>query len=871
MEEQGQNKTTSIEIKEESNEDITIQLDYIKEEVLDEGEKNCEILRDKTTIVENQQHHQINNNDVEKTAEQVPSCSTNFHNPDYPGFIVALRQAKKKKKKHDVSIEILFSCLPESVIKQHDFNLNEWWNYCLVENKDPLETDLSVAQSYIRKKLDAGASPDDMKSISSTLCLIASDEMERQMYSSSFLFSEFAKYSAVNDTDGYKTPKSSCQNDSIISSLHTETKKQDESKKASVQIENVKSSKLPELIDLSDNDSHTKLPSTLLKKSQNNNEPTNLKKNGVFSQKAIDSSQLMTPLIKTTLTKPPKELMPGSINGQQTQVNKVLENNTENQQKKIVKTSPQVPSIIKMNNAVVDNESDLINKKSPTITMPILKQQQDKVIQQQQSTLSAANNNQENNLLKKNIAPSTSGNLKSGSSLVNEVQKSQQHQQQLLANNTHLTDSLTKTTVIESLIPSKNLPVHQECSSKALDQKKVEASGNSQSGSLLVDTVRKEQQQKNQLPPANQAIDTSTKTLTPAIKHATPVKPPVHHNTQPSTPCEINTSVSKSQTELQLSNAVPKNKQQVEILEVPSLEDKTEIVQVLVQYQDIYKVLIFIPSKPVLFFYTNTKSASKIRQILGMNNPKRPYFDPADKDQTHKRIILFPKLLKGSSINTLKKLFSSNACVKELSAKEAYATLLKCALRKKPNNSSNIDETQTTISTTNTIVKNSTIHSAAPAPPKSNDSNESLTKAKCAKLSCINKDTNVNNKNNEKSNDGNDKLTNNDSRQQTSPVVIEKTKLDQSQSAQNDEFDKQIASNNNIKIITNSDNTFSNTICLTLKSKNLLSLDKNHTISSDNNSQGSIDNKINNNKRKHSQLEITAEEENLNKILPSQK
>ena len=34
---------------------------------------------------------------------------------------------------------------------------------------------------------------------------------------------------------------------------------------------------------------------------------------------------------------------------------------------------------------------------------------------------------------------------------------------------------------------------------------------------------------------------------------------------------------------------------------------------------------------PVLFFYTNVATGKSIREILGMQDPKGPYFDPAGK------------------------------------------------------------------------------------------------------------------------------------------------------------------------------------------------------------------------------------------------
>ncbi|KAF7988795.1 hypothetical protein HCN44_007105 [Aphidius gifuensis] len=969
MKEQGQNRTTPIEIKEV------------------EQQQQPETIKIKSELI-------IDNNEPEKVAEQIPSCSTNFDYPGYPGFIEAVRQAKEKKKSHDASFEIFFPYLPESVKKQHDFNLNGWWKYCLSENKDPLETDLSVVNSYLEKKLNAGASPDDLESISCTIRLIATDTMEKQMNSLRFMF--------INKTDCFKPPKSSCQNDSITSSLHIGTKKQDGSKISSVQIDNVQKAKLSEVIDISDDELDTESPTKLLKKSKdllNNNELTNFKKNIVFLKKAVDNSQLILPLIKPTSTKPPaillcpaskkkvcknneiKELIPGCFNGQQTQVVKVLENNKENQQITIKSKSLKEPTQSKMSDIVVDNETGSSNKKDPTIPIPKEKQNEDE--EQPQLTL-PANTNQAIDPSTKTLTPAiepaapvkspvhhsplplipcqlntsvlecsseklkqnkaeTTDNLQSKLSSGNTVQNEQLQQQQLpsainifsndVAPSTYCLKSLTPTSVTlklqtssaKTLIPaiqsprlSANLSAHHdtqpllpcqlntsalECSSKVLAQNKLKTGDNLQSGLLLRNAVQKKQQKP--LANNNQAIDPPTKTMTLAIKPSTPAKLPVHHNTSPSTPCEINSSesdysskrvkrniVEKSadlQTELQLSNAAPKiQQQQVEseadaivdltqtsdnddddndakntrkslklqsvlkcrtvkigsykytpknnviinttglILSVPLLEDETETVKVHVQYQDIYKVLIHSDSsKPILFFYTNTISGSKIRKLLGMNNPKGPYYDPACKNQTHKRIILFPKLLKSSSSMILTKLFSSNTFVKELNAKEANAILSKGASLKKPKNSSSkVDKRQTTIVNTNKIVENSTNHRAAPTEGE----DKSITKAKSAKLSFINKDTNASDKNKEKSNSGNDELTNNDSRQKTSSVIIKKT---------------------------SSDKNFSNTICSTSKSKNLLSLGKNHTTS-DNNSQGSIQTEINNNnKRKHSQLEVS--------------
>lgn len=34
---------------------------------------------------------------------------------------------------------------------------------------------------------------------------------------------------------------------------------------------------------------------------------------------------------------------------------------------------------------------------------------------------------------------------------------------------------------------------------------------------------------------------------------------------------------------------------------------------------------------PVLFFYTSTGTGAMIRELLGMQDPKGPYYDPAGK------------------------------------------------------------------------------------------------------------------------------------------------------------------------------------------------------------------------------------------------
>ena len=59
--------------------------------------------------------------------------------------------------------------------------------------------------------------------------------------------------------------------------------------------------------------------------------------------------------------------------------------------------------------------------------------------------------------------------------------------------------------------------------------------------------------------------------------------------------------------------------------------DKT-FVALEVKIQEIVKVLIhFGKAMPVLFFYTSTNTGAMIRELLGMQDPKGPYYDPAGK------------------------------------------------------------------------------------------------------------------------------------------------------------------------------------------------------------------------------------------------
>ncbi|KAL0121481.1 hypothetical protein PUN28_006770 [Cardiocondyla obscurior] len=115
---------------------------------------------------------------------------------------------------------------------------------------------------------------------------------------------------------------------------------------------------------------------------------------------------------------------------------------------------------------------------------------------------------------------------------------------------------------------------------------------------------------------------------------------------------------------------------------VPLLEDGTSFVTLDVKYKDIIKLLIhYGKSMPVLFFYTSVRTGAMIRELLGMQDPKGPYYDPAGTDHTHKRITLLPDKLPDDSKTILMNLFSRADKIEELSPKEANDILIRASPR----------------------------------------------------------------------------------------------------------------------------------------------------------------------------------------------
>ncbi|XP_047354219.1 uncharacterized protein LOC124950862 isoform X3 [Vespa velutina] len=114
---------------------------------------------------------------------------------------------------------------------------------------------------------------------------------------------------------------------------------------------------------------------------------------------------------------------------------------------------------------------------------------------------------------------------------------------------------------------------------------------------------------------------------------------------------------------------------------IPLLEDDTSFVTLDVKIQDLVKVLVhFGKSMPVIFFYTTTSTGAMIRELLGMQDPKGPYYDPAGKDHTHRRITLLPEKISDESKVALKNIFMvKKGLFEELNPKEANDILVRAS------------------------------------------------------------------------------------------------------------------------------------------------------------------------------------------------
>ncbi|XP_057321904.1 uncharacterized protein LOC130665499 [Microplitis mediator] len=115
-------------------------------------------------------------------------------------------------------------------------------------------------------------------------------------------------------------------------------------------------------------------------------------------------------------------------------------------------------------------------------------------------------------------------------------------------------------------------------------------------------------------------------------------------------------------------------------LVVPLLEDQNQCVTINVKINEIVKVLIhFGKAMPVLFFYTSPNCGANIRELLGMQDSKGPYYDPAGKDQTHKRITLLPEKISEEAKNICKFIFPLGSKMEDLNGKEANDILVRAS------------------------------------------------------------------------------------------------------------------------------------------------------------------------------------------------
>ncbi|CAL7933812.1 unnamed protein product [Xylocopa violacea] len=97
-------------------------------------------------------------------------------------------------------------------------------------------------------------------------------------------------------------------------------------------------------------------------------------------------------------------------------------------------------------------------------------------------------------------------------------------------------------------------------------------------------------------------------------------------------------------------------------LDVPSLGNDKAIVTLDINIEDIVKILAhFGKPIPVIFFYTTPDSGAMIRELLGMQDPSGPYYDPAGKEYAQKQITLLPEKLTNESKIVIKYLFRPRA------------------------------------------------------------------------------------------------------------------------------------------------------------------------------------------------------------------
>ncbi|KYN15110.1 Sentrin-specific protease 7 [Trachymyrmex cornetzi] len=90
------------------------------------------------------------------------------------------------------------------------------------------------------------------------------------------------------------------------------------------------------------------------------------------------------------------------------------------------------------------------------------------------------------------------------------------------------------------------------------------------------------------------------------------------------------------------------------------------------KYRHVIKLLInFERTVPVLFLYMSPNTGTKVRELLGMQDPKGPYYDPVGQAEMHRRITLLLDKLPKDSKAIVTSLFLQEDKIDELTAKEA--------------------------------------------------------------------------------------------------------------------------------------------------------------------------------------------------------
>ncbi|KAA0186874.1 hypothetical protein HAZT_HAZT006776 [Hyalella azteca] len=109
-----------------------------------------------------------------------------------------------------------------------------------------------------------------------------------------------------------------------------------------------------------------------------------------------------------------------------------------------------------------------------------------------------------------------------------------------------------------------------------------------------------------------------------------------------------------------------------------------QVVDIIIGLSDIVQVNYhFGKSMPVLFLFLRAHAASRIRCLLGMNDPKGFYYDPCSTDDTLKRVVLMPEKFVEESKSAIKNIFKSYIAedgkiiqMEELNHEEANTVLM---------------------------------------------------------------------------------------------------------------------------------------------------------------------------------------------------